>query len=112
MTITNEERRRVAARLRDFYNIRPMFMESAICGFLDVLNVDYLDWEGICNRLADLIEPEPERTCHLDYERHCSNCGVHVHESSVLVWVSLGESMRTVKAKPVNYCPNCGAKVV
>ena len=104
MSITNDERRRVASRLRDFYNIRPMFMESVICGFLDVLDIGYLNWEGICNRLADLIEPEPERTCqNLGreegtifelYDFGCSECGFGCDV-----------------CEP-NYCPNCGAKVI
>lgn len=50
-------------------------------------------------------------TCKLDYDRHCSNCGVYVHESAVLVRKDLDGGLWTVVAKPPNYCPNCGAKV-
>jgi len=53
-----------------------------------------------------------ERTCKLDYERHCSNCGVHVHKSAVLVRKDLDGGAWTVVSKPANYCPMCGAKVV
>ena len=56
---TNEERKAVAARLRDFESLRPVFKDSNICGFLEALGVDYMDWKGICDRLADFIEPEP-----------------------------------------------------
>ena len=56
---TNDERREVAARLRNYENLRESFRESPICAFLDALGVGYLDWDGVCNRLADLIEPEP-----------------------------------------------------
>lgn len=62
---TNEERKAVAARLRDFESLRPVFKDSNICGFLEALGVGYMDWKGICDRLADLIEPEPERTVNL-----------------------------------------------
>lgn len=55
---------------------------------------------------------QAERTCKLDYERHCSNCGVHVHKSAVLVRKDLDGGAWTVVSKPANYCPNCGAKVV
>lgn len=61
---TNEERREVADRFRDFETLRPIFKESNICAFLEALGVKgYLSWEDICEKLADLIEPEPERTC-------------------------------------------------
>lgn len=56
---TNEERRNVAARLRNYENLRESFRESPICAFLDALGGGYLDWDGACNCLADLIEPEP-----------------------------------------------------
>ena len=61
--ITNEKRCNIAARLRDYDNLRESLRESPICAFLDALGVEgYMDWKGVCNRLADLIEPEPERT--------------------------------------------------
>ena len=64
---TNEERREVAARLRNWESFRETFRESPICAALDVLNVEgYLDWRGVCELLADLIEPEPERTCKME----------------------------------------------
>lgn len=56
---TNEERREVAARLRNYENLRESFRESPICAFINALGVGYLDWKGVCSRLSDLIEPEP-----------------------------------------------------
>lgn len=109
---SNEERREVAERFRDFEMLRDVFKESNVCAFLYALNVCYMDWEHICARLADLIEPE-ERTCRdecggeLDF--HCSECGCHLYlisienESSLM----LGEA-----AIQPSFCPNCGAKVV
>ena len=97
---TNDERREVATRLRNWESLRETFRESPICAALDVLNVEgYLDWRGVCELLADLIEPEPERTCGLrsrltgSYCYECSECG---------------KGMKPEWA----YCPSCCAKVV
>ena len=114
---TNEERREVAARLRNYENLRESFRESPICAFIDALWIGYLDWEGVCSRLADLIEPEPERTTRLELLAtevdengdalavgvHCALCGLLDEE--------------VVGADPDNwmlwrYCPSCGAEVV
>lgn len=102
----DEERREVAAKLRDFERLRTVFAESSICAFSDALGGGYLDWEQTCARLADLIEPAPERTCRDIAEPpkggefwpaphfKCSECG--------------GEH---VSIDYVSYCPKCGAKV-
>ena len=50
-------------------------------------------------------------TCELDYDRHCSNCGVCVHESAVLVRKELDGGLWTVVSKPASFCPNCGARI-
>ena len=103
----DEERREVSAKLRDFERLRTVFAESSICAFSDALGGGYLDWEQTCASLADLIEPEPERTCRDIAEPpkgggfwpaphfKCSECG--------------GEH---VSIDYVSYCPKCGAKVV
>lgn len=115
---TNEERREVAARLRNWESFRETFRESPICAALDVLNVEgYLDWRDICELLADLIEPEPEHTTRLELLAtevdengdalavgvHCALCGFLDEEA--------------VGADPDNWmlwrhCPSCGAEVV
>lgn len=57
---SDDERREVAARLRSYEHIRESFRDSPICAFTNALGFDgYLDWKGVCNRLADLIEQEP-----------------------------------------------------
>ena len=104
---TNEERREVAARLRNYENLRESFRESPICAFIDALGVEYIDWKGVCNRLADLIEPEPDITCEFDSQVcgkiRCKRCGAFVSVDSV--WDCFG-------CIPVRYCPNCGSKVI
>lgn len=86
---TNDERREVAARLRKD----------------DVFwNVVKTDIDTYRNYLADLIEPEPERTCEFIpfieddgsvFVENCSEC-----DAAVLSRCGF------------NYCPNCGARVV
>lgn len=111
---SNEKRREVAARLRNYENLRESFRESPICAFVNALGFDgYLDWKGVCNRLADLIELEPERTCKNITDGyvpfHCSECDCvtlydEVRETGIMAEMGMLDAP--------NYCPNCGAKVV
>ena len=105
---TDDERRDIAAKLQDIdtghcYTSRDVLraIEDA-CG----CNVGqgWQDMVELKDRLADLIEPEPERTCRdlggeygTNYEAYdfgCSECGFGC---------DIPQS---------NYCPHCGAKVV
>lgn len=98
--LTNDERREVAARLRDYEGLREAFMESPLCAFLDALGVEgYIDWNRVINILADLIEPEPERTCK------------NLSSGSLFVCSECNGQVTKWRVMP-NYCPNCGAKVV
>lgn len=106
---SNEERREVAERLRntEIDNCGLTFsahLGEAIGECVRLVSGHECLVEGGLNRLADLIEPEPERTCRI--ERTSMNefgiyddlsCG-HVH---IRQWDSLP-----------SYCPSCGAKVV
>ena len=111
MTVSDDERREVARRLREPYTLFRSLPEAF--GFTGQVSIYELRY-----RLADLIEPEPERTCrphvwcdgleecHGVYERwiaECESCGA-----------TLGESFsdEQVRSFLPNYCPNCGAKVV
>ena len=97
---TNEERREVAARLRNWELFRETFMESPICAVIDALGVEgYLDWRGVFELLADLIEPEPERTCRYEHTDHCTR-----------VCTSCGREVETFHLG-YNYCPRCGAYI-
>lgn len=94
---TNEERREVARKLREcskekvvYYPISNLF---AATGTADELI--------LFDRLADLIEPEPERTCRKvpgrmrygERKPKCSECGY-----------SLGDPRWF-------YCPKCGGRI-
>ena len=126
--VTDYERREVARRLRELPIDMPEVAKSwefegvdTLCSdqtdyyliykaLFECVPEDYMhpcDYEELHIRLADLIEPEPERTCrmrdaHWDDGRRtwgciCSECGAKYERKS---------------GKWMNYCPNCGAKVV
>ena len=101
MTITNDERRKVAARLRkERENLESVLVPNdleELC-FTYLYHIAKVIGRGeIFTNLADLIEPEPERTVKSFKDRgidgiwrsYCSECGYEV----------------------VNYCPICGFKV-
>lgn len=109
---TNDERREVAARLRENEYGLEHFTLMEILGF-DKDAEPYFDGhhrrpehlaEDMRMRLADLIEPEPERTCLWKrdangiYEGRCGIMWEFVHGNTF--------------ENGVRYCPKCGAKVM
>ena len=105
--LINEERKQVVEKLRNYENLREWFRESPICAFFNVLGVEgYLDWKGVCNRLADLIESptELERICLI--KETCSD------EFAIYDYLSCGHVNLRHCHKPTSYCSTCGAKVV
>ena len=108
--VTNDERREVAARLRNFKQLRGVFHKSNVCAFSDVLGVGYMDWERICARLADLIDRPSCRDIGNSYHMFvCSECGCELdvddREGEPTMWNGGAASVPS-------YCPNCGAAVV
>ena len=111
---TNDERREVAARLRSVSGA-PEWATTACCIAECLGEHDYPLWNDskpLFNRLADLIEPEPERTCRVHIGEGtesgwwvCGSCGDLFDTLSSLACKRGRNSMP-------NYCPNCGAKVV
>lgn len=115
--ITDDERREVAARLRDSW-YKTWHGESMLHRLFDQLGMDphvktfgkFRYYKALALRLADLIEPEPERTCTVVcypddqplYYETCSKCG------TILAKKKPGDR----HSQTANYCPNCGAKVV
>ena len=99
---TNEERREAAAWIRNGAH------DIDINGYIKLaINVvdrgDGETWGQLALKLADLIEPEPERTCKNESKEteiifSCSQClADFINEPLDGAW---------------NYCPNCGAKVI
>lgn len=105
--IENSERREVAARLRslDVHDWNDFMdevdaLETAIgC----CIGQDWQD-QAWWNRLADLIEPEPERTCNAEKIPYMPGG----YEGN---WCSVCHCIDFESDEP-NYCPHCGAKVV
>lgn len=122
---TNEERRAMAARLREldaaedssggeFYDC--VEVEEAIGLLIDPDGAWY-EADGV-RHLADLLEPGPERTCTMDKSEFadfapeykglysCPKCG---EETAVLACVNEDGDMEWVKPR---FCGFCRAKVV
>lgn len=121
---TNDERREVAARLRelpiDMYEVEERWeaeglgtdchdqtdyflIHNVLFGCLPAEHMHPCDYEDLHARLADLIEPE-ERTCRMeptgDGSVVCSACRTEYTSR----WLHDGEYVE-------RYCPNCGALV-
>lgn len=106
---TNDERREVAARLRENAESSPHMGLLLNVAFADcsLRPEGAFEWEvsphDAALRLADLIEPE-ERTCRMkptgDGSVVCSACRTEYTSR----WLHDGEYVE-------RYCPNCGARV-
>lgn len=114
---TDKERREIAEYLRDMApgSDWPNYVAEA-CG-MDVSKMSnnfHTFTEQLCQRIADLIEPE-ERTCrNIADETYrefgepfkCSECGADPHDGeNFFCGFSSGEY-------DWHFCPNCGARVV
>ena len=103
MTVTNNERRAVAARLRKYRaSVTPHSL------------IDYIfddPWrhnccEDVADRLADLIEPDRDLTCELE-----PTCTEHVSGDVFIYECSAcGKSCDRVYGEDYLYCPYCGAR--
>lgn len=103
--VNDKERCEVAAKLRNLdervLDCRE-YEHRAICTVIGCWgDGEYSDME-LKDRLADLIEPEPERTCTWTWNVEegywdCSNCGEISPEDY---------------HKIPNYCPDCGTRIV
>ena len=105
---TKEERREIAARLRETAG-QIVFTGEGVedCIFDNWWSYSAADGAKSYMRLADLIEPE-ERTCRLTYDTvHddmvCSSCGA---------WLDMVAYSELETSGQMRYCPVCGAKVV
>lgn len=107
---SNDERREVAENLRTMTAYGCRYAEQFYELLQEtVMNVeDFHDFGDVANRLADLIEPEPERTCRMEPNERgypvCSNCDEEMN-AYTCEWT-----------EPMEYsypfCYACGAKAV
>ncbi len=95
---TNDQRREVAENLRNMCargcRYKEQFYELLEETVMD--SWDFHEFQDVADRLAELIEPVPERTCHYvgdDISGGCSECRG---------WLD----------PACSYYPNCGARVV
>lgn len=103
--VTDEERREVAHRMREFDVSE--FKESAIVPFLECLGIGYVNWRGVLDMLADLID---RPTCYV--VEHKTHCGSYGCEEAGQLWVlSCGDECVNDSDFPPSYCPECGARV-
>ena len=117
--VTDDERRKVAAGLR-----RLAEKHDGVAWLLIAKRLGLVDDEAFLtgsvytsrsvSRLADLIEPAPERTCHFVYDENeneykCDVCGCFVTQSEL--WKAEYHVTRLTSEYFV-YCPFCGAMVV
>ena len=102
---SNEERREVAARLREKGNLRAF---AEIVGFSWEDESDWL-WHDVAVKYADLIEPE-ERTCRVE-RRHVGPLYI-VYKFSCCEeeWVESNTDQHA-SAIDETVCPRCGARV-
>ena len=113
--IADEERRKVAQKLREYASWDE---DGELVGCTEfgesVLNLlSCGDTERECfNALADLIEPEPERTARMEYDAvHCDYVCTHCGELyyTMMYEAVVGDDHR-VDFKSMRFCPNCGVK--
>lgn len=112
MTPTSDERREVAARLRTAAKTKSGSadylwnrLQIAVNGwkFGDVIDESYVFDNDVLARLADLIDT----TCRMTNTSSCNGLGMWG-----CVCSACGANIECLRAKSINYCPHCGARVV
>ena len=133
MKPTNEERREVAARLRmlptDVYEVGKQWrhegvetecqdqtdyylIHQALFGCLPAEHMHLCDYKKVHARLADLIEPEPERTCRMEYDPvHCDYVCTACGEWHDTPTYDARDADDALVYRDYRFCPHCGARV-
>lgn len=116
--VSDEERRETAEKLRTMCMGGCRYAEQ----FYELLKEtvmnswDFHEFGDVAERLADLIEPAPERTCRAEV-RHCDGDGM---ECVYLVCSACGETLQYREAAAddgepdyelLPHCAGCGARV-
>lgn len=114
MAPTSDERREVAARLRNDGRALDAIdapLELASLTLDDALGIDHMrSWCDVFERLADLIYPTCYDTLPDDWGPfECSECGTQW--SVCPVYIGTDGTSEHDEVKP-SFCPGCGARVV
>lgn len=112
--ISDDERREIAARLR-FTDHNMTWSEGCFCIAYDVgaatIGDEHYDVLAFAHALADLIEPESERTCKNiagdPKDFYCSECTAFIRGTMV-------DDLYCCHpiGKVISHCPNCQSKVM
>lgn len=110
--VFDKERHDVAARLWKHIG-KPLFTGQDIEDIIGVQRSDFnlILADASYRRLADLIEPEPKRTCHNLLEGD----DVSVFWCSACRWHSPAYTIKgdeTHAEEAISYCPHCGTRIV
>lgn len=99
--IDAKKRREVAKKMRE-YDVAG-FKESVIVPFLECLGHGYMNWRGILDELADLMDP----TCHVasTISYNWSDGTEYAHK------LSCGHTCYTDRPEPPAFCDMCGCRV-
>lgn len=108
--ISDDERREVAKNIRRGFDICSdtvgwFWLSGSLFGMSVLARSEETIRSGI-NRIADLIEPEPERTCRVKPVGNSYMC------LACRALTDKGAVSGISSSFCVNYCPNCGAKIV
>ena len=110
--MTSDERIEIAERLRAAAKTKSNSadylwkrLEIAVNGwqFGAVVDESYVFDNDVLARLADLIDP----TCEMTNTSSCNGLGMWG-----CVCSACGANIEYLRAKSINYCPHCGARVV
>lgn len=110
--VTDDERRDVARRMRE--------LEKCVIGALiptgelaeNILRAIDYGYSGAMTpygRLADLIEPESERTCRVESSHEEEGDGCYSYFEYEL---TCGHEIARGDQLPPSYCPECGRRVL
>ena len=116
---SNDERRQVAARLRE--HAKTARRVGYACVLKNCTSEEECDGFGIegcegcfnksLTRLAELIEPEPERTCRVERRHVGPLYNVYKFSCCEEEWAESNTDQHA-SAIDETVCPRCGAKVI